>query len=308
MVRDEALGQVAARHARGPAGRRAGGSGCRSAPRAARRRRTRSAAPRTRARTRARTRRASRSPRPRRPPTASPRPCAAARRRARAAAAGAARPATRRSPPRAAGPGGRARSARAARARRRRAGSSSESSTMSISSRRRSAIAHILIAFDVLLDARRAARHRSGMASWSEFAAAAPELAERVQALLDAHKHKTIATLRRDGSPRISGTESALRGRRADDRIDVAGAQGARPAARPALRAAHRVQRAGRLGRRREARGPRRGDTRRRPRSPRTDSGSTCARCRWSGSNEKRDGLVIDVWTADGGVRRIERK
>ena len=46
------------------------------------------------------------------------------------------------------------------------------------------------------------------MASWSEFAAAAPELAERVQERFDAHKHKTMATLRSDGSPRISGTET----------------------------------------------------------------------------------------------------
>jgi hypothetical protein len=44
--------------------------------------------------------------------------------------------------------------------------------------------------------------------SWAEFEAAAPELAARVRALLDAHAHKTLATIRRDGSPRISGTES----------------------------------------------------------------------------------------------------
>src|SRR3954466_13385177 len=49
------------------------------------------------------------------------------------------------------------------------------------------------------------------MTSWSAFAAAAPALAERVQALFDAHKHKTIATLRKDGSPRISGTETDFR-------------------------------------------------------------------------------------------------
>ena len=48
------------------------------------------------------------------------------------------------------------------------------------------------------------------MASWSEFEAAAPELAERVRARLDAHVHKTLATVRRDGSPRISGTETQL--------------------------------------------------------------------------------------------------
>jgi hypothetical protein len=46
------------------------------------------------------------------------------------------------------------------------------------------------------------------VASWSEFEAAAPELAERVRARLDAHTHKTLATLRRDGSPRISGSET----------------------------------------------------------------------------------------------------
>jgi hypothetical protein len=49
------------------------------------------------------------------------------------------------------------------------------------------------------------------MASWSEFAAAAPALATRVQELLDAHTHKTLATLRKDGSPRISGIETTLR-------------------------------------------------------------------------------------------------
>src|SRR5688500_5306703 len=48
------------------------------------------------------------------------------------------------------------------------------------------------------------------MASWSEFEAMAPELAEKVRARLDAHVHKTLATVRRDGSPRISGTETRL--------------------------------------------------------------------------------------------------
>ena len=48
------------------------------------------------------------------------------------------------------------------------------------------------------------------MASWSEFEAEAPELAARVRARLDAHGHKTIATIRRDGAPRISGTETEL--------------------------------------------------------------------------------------------------
>jgi Pyridoxamine 5'-phosphate oxidase len=48
------------------------------------------------------------------------------------------------------------------------------------------------------------------MPSWSDFEAEAPALAERVRARLDAHKHKTLATVRSDGSPRISGTETEI--------------------------------------------------------------------------------------------------
>jgi hypothetical protein len=45
------------------------------------------------------------------------------------------------------------------------------------------------------------------MVSWLEFAADAPEFASRVEQLFAAHKHHTMATVRRDGAPRISGTE-----------------------------------------------------------------------------------------------------
>ena len=45
------------------------------------------------------------------------------------------------------------------------------------------------------------------MASWDEVVAAAPELAQTVQQRFTGHKHHTMATLRADGSPRISGTE-----------------------------------------------------------------------------------------------------
>jgi hypothetical protein len=48
------------------------------------------------------------------------------------------------------------------------------------------------------------------MPSWAKFEAEAPELAARVRERLEAHGHKTIATLRRDGSPRISGTEAVF--------------------------------------------------------------------------------------------------
>ncbi len=45
------------------------------------------------------------------------------------------------------------------------------------------------------------------MVSWQEFVEATPEVARRVEELFNAHKHHTMATLRRDGAPRISGTE-----------------------------------------------------------------------------------------------------
>ena len=45
------------------------------------------------------------------------------------------------------------------------------------------------------------------MASWHDLEEQDPAFAARVRALFDARKHKTIATLRADGSPRISGIE-----------------------------------------------------------------------------------------------------
>jgi hypothetical protein len=44
--------------------------------------------------------------------------------------------------------------------------------------------------------------------AWKEIEREVPELATRVRELLDARRHKTIATLRRDGAPRISGIEA----------------------------------------------------------------------------------------------------
>jgi hypothetical protein len=49
-----------------------------------------------------------------------------------------------------------------------------------------------------------------GMTAWREIEAAVPEFAQRVRALFDAHRHKTIATVRADGGPRISGIEAAF--------------------------------------------------------------------------------------------------
>jgi hypothetical protein len=44
-------------------------------------------------------------------------------------------------------------------------------------------------------------------AAWTTFAAEAPDLAAAVEARLRATKHHVLATLRADGSPRVSGSE-----------------------------------------------------------------------------------------------------
>jgi Pyridoxamine 5'-phosphate oxidase len=59
----------------------------------------------------------------------------------------------------------------------------------------------------------RAVRHpcdHARMTAWHDVEGAAPEFAGRARALFDAHRHKTIATVRVDGSPRISGIEAVF--------------------------------------------------------------------------------------------------
>lgn len=48
------------------------------------------------------------------------------------------------------------------------------------------------------------------MTAWRDLEQTEPEFAQRIQHIFDAHRHKTIATLRADGSPRISGIEAAF--------------------------------------------------------------------------------------------------
>lgn len=50
------------------------------------------------------------------------------------------------------------------------------------------------------------------LASWQQFEAEAPELAAAVRARFDAARHHVLATLRQDGSPRVSGTEVDFHG------------------------------------------------------------------------------------------------
>ena len=48
------------------------------------------------------------------------------------------------------------------------------------------------------------------MGSWEQFASEAPALATFVRERLEAHRHRTMATIRADGSPRISGIEITI--------------------------------------------------------------------------------------------------
>jgi hypothetical protein len=48
---------------------------------------------------------------------------------------------------------------------------------------------------------------REDVARWQDVVGSQPDFAAEVRRVFDAHKHKTIATLRRDGSPRLSGVE-----------------------------------------------------------------------------------------------------
>jgi hypothetical protein len=155
------------------------------------------------------------------------------------------------------------------------------------------------------------------MPSWSEFEAAAPELAARVRALLDAHTHKTIATLRRDGSPRISGTETALK----DGELWIGSMWQARKA--------HDLQRDARFALHSGSDEPAewKGDAKLAgvaeevtdPERVREINGDAAGggpshlfrldlrEVSTVGLNESRTGIVIEAWTPDRGVRTIER-
>jgi hypothetical protein len=63
--------------------------------------------------------------------------------------------------------------------------------------------------------------------SWGDLEQAEPAFAARVRELVDAGRHKTIATLRADGSPRISGIECEI----ADGELRFGSMSGARKGA-----------------------------------------------------------------------------
>jgi pyridoxamine 5'-phosphate oxidase-like protein len=65
------------------------------------------------------------------------------------------------------------------------------------------------------------------MTAWKDVEEAEPDFAARVRRLFEAGRHKTIATLRADGSPRISGIECEF----ADGELTFGSMAGARKGA-----------------------------------------------------------------------------
>jgi hypothetical protein len=144
------------------------------------------------------------------------------------------------------------------------------------------------------------------MTAWRECEAAEPEFARRVRALFDAHKHKTIATLRADGSPRISGIETVFEG----GELVFGSMPNARKGAdlrrdpRFALHSATVDPVDGE-----EARWP--GEAKIAGRA-RTEDGerfvADVAEVVHTHLNEAATLLVVEWWTPGGGLRRVERE
>ena len=148
------------------------------------------------------------------------------------------------------------------------------------------------------------------MATWAEFEAAEPEFASRMRALMASRKHLTMATLRRDGSPRISGTEIELAGGqlrigsmpnavkaldlRRDPRVAIHGPTDDPPAGEPAGW---------------------KGEAKVAGMAIEVESGSTAHRflidiqeAVITRLNEGGDRLVIESWIPGRGYRRVERE
>ncbi len=143
------------------------------------------------------------------------------------------------------------------------------------------------------------------MPSWNDFEAAAPALAARVRERLDAHKHKTLATIRRDGSPRISGIESEFR----DGELLIGSMADARKL--------DDLRRDPRFALHSGSDEPDvwKGDAKLAGAVEVVEDGDKSTTFRLDlrevstvGLNDDRNRLVIEVWTPAGGVRRWERE
>jgi hypothetical protein len=149
--------------------------------------------------------------------------------------------------------------------------------------------------------------------AWRAIEEAAPEFAQRVRRLFDAGRHKTIATLRADGSPRISGIECEFVG----GELRFGSMPGARKGAdlkrdpRFALHGptSHPVE-----GKERDWPGEAKIAGRALPAGPVTTDQpggemflADITEVVITGLNAEATKLVIETWTPERGLRRVER-
>ena len=152
---------------------------------------------------------------------------------------------------------------------------------------------------------------------WKAFAAAEPEFAGRVRRLFDAGRHKTIATLRADGSPRISGIECEF----TDDDLRFGSMTGARKLAdleRDPRFALHGPTFHPEEGKEGEWPGEAKITGRAIPEGPGTTDGGSeqpegqlfaadITEVVITGLNPEATRLVVESWTPERGRRRVER-
>jgi hypothetical protein len=152
---------------------------------------------------------------------------------------------------------------------------------------------------------------------WKEFAQAEPAFAVRVRALFDAGRHKTIATLRADGAPRISGIECEF----TDDDLRFGSMAGSRKGAdlrRDPRFALHSPTFHPGEGKEREWPGEAKITGRATSAGPLTADGASdepdgelfvadIYEVVITRLNDDATKLVVESWTLDGGLRRVER-
>ncbi len=148
------------------------------------------------------------------------------------------------------------------------------------------------------------------MPAWRAIEDAEPEFAGRVRQLFDAGRHKTIATLRADGSPRISGIECEFAG----DDLRFGSMPGARKGAdltRDSRFALHSPTFHPEEGKEREWPGEAKIAGRASPSSTENLEGdmfvADIAEVVITGLNSDATKLVIETWTPERGLVRVER-
>ena len=154
--------------------------------------------------------------------------------------------------------------------------------------------------------ARKVVRIRcAAVATWKQVEQAEPDFARRVRELFDAGRHKTIATLRADGSPRISGIECEF----ADGDLRFGSMTGARKGAdleRDPRFAIHGPTFHPEEGK--ESEWP--GEAKIAGRAVRPDGEMFVADITEvviTGLDDAATKLVVESWTPERGLRRVER-